>query len=109
VDIASIKLKSSSSFQTGAENHQEVCPVDEFATDEEKNDAQCDRDEGDIVVRLKNAAQAYMEWLPIRFQPGTMGVIDGSFTQIIEWGNLATFVVRPSRKVSVDLSPQLAS
>ena len=53
-------------LQTGAENHQQVCPVQPSALDAEKAKAQCDRDEGDIVERLKNAAQSYMEWLPLR-------------------------------------------
>ena len=52
--------------QSGAENHQQVCPVTFLATDAEKATAKCDRNEGDIVKRLKDAAQSYMEWLPLR-------------------------------------------
>ena len=76
-----------------AENHQEVCPVDASATDVEKNENQCDRDEGDAVTRFEFAAQAFMEWLPLRYVPGNMGQLQvGQITKTIEWGSLATIV-----------------
>jgi phosphodiesterase/alkaline phosphatase D-like protein len=40
-----------------------------------KAGAGCDQDEGLIASRLENAAQAYMEWMPIRRGPGNMGVV----------------------------------
>ena len=77
----------------GAENHQDTCPVNATAPDEAKDDAQCDRDEGDALQRFTEAAQAFWEWMPIRHQEGSMGPITtGSFTKVIEWGDLATFV-----------------
>jgi alkaline phosphatase D len=75
----------------GAENHQQVCPANRSSSDSEKASASCDRDEGDAVARFTAAAQAYMEWMPIRHAPGSMGRIDiGTLTQTIEWGDLAT-------------------
>jgi phosphodiesterase/alkaline phosphatase D-like protein len=51
-----------------------------------------------VGIRFRNAAQAYMEWLPIRRGPGSMGVINTtSITQIIEWGNLASVVAFDTR------------
>ena len=77
----------------GAENHQEVCPVDFMAADADKAEAQCDRDEGDAVERFTAAAQAYWEWMPIRHVAGSMGQIEtGTLTKVLEWGNLATIV-----------------
>lgn len=59
---------------------------------------ECDRDEGDWVERANNAFQSYMEWLPLRHQEGSMGVINkGSFRQHIEWGDLASFVTFDTR------------
>ena len=59
----------------------------------EREQYQCDRDEGDVGVRFTNAAQAYMEWMPLRRGPGTMGVVTiTSITNVMEWGDLATFV-----------------
>lgn len=95
---------------TGAENHQDVCPVNRTSTDEEKNAAGCDRDEGNIKTRLTNAAQAYMEWLPIRPYAGTMGVVDiTSITQIVEWGKLASFVAVDTRISGRSAEPTLGS
>lgn len=70
--------------RSGAENHEETCEAaNTTSTDAEKNDAGCDRDEGPIDVRLNYAAQAYMEWMPIRKGPfGTMGFIDTDLTQV---------------------------
>ena len=34
-----------------------------------------------------------MEWMPLRRGPGTMGVVEiTSITNVMEWGDLATFV-----------------
>lgn len=95
---------------TGAENHQAVCPATFLSTDAEKSTAKCDRNEGDIVTRLKNAAQSYMEWLPLRRGPGVMGVVDTtSITQVIEWGKLATFVGFDTRISYRSKDPTLGS
>ena len=51
---------------TGAQNHQITCPVNRTSTAEEKEAAYCDRDEGNVKIRFANAAEAYMEWLPLR-------------------------------------------
>lgn len=86
--------------QSGAENHQEVCPANRTSPDEEKAAANCDTDEGPFLDRMNAAAQAYMEWMPIRKGPfGTMagGNVDTDLTQVIEWGNLATLVLLDSR------------
>lgn len=85
-------------FQTGAENHEEVCPVNSTATNAQKSSAGCDRDEGPVDVRFTAAAQAYMEWMPLRRGPGTMGVVNiTSITQVIEWGKLASVVLFDTR------------
>jgi alkaline phosphatase D len=95
---------------TGAENHQVTCPVNRTSTAEEKNNAGCDRDEGNIKIRLTNAAQAYMEWLPLRRGPGSMGVVDfTSITQVVEWGKLATFVSVDTRITDRSEEPTLGS
>jgi alkaline phosphatase D len=97
-----------STFQTGAENHQPVCAVNSTATDAQKNTAKCDRDEGDSGIRFRNAAQAYMEWQPIRRGPGTMGVVNTtSLTQVIEWGKLATIVGIDTRVSYRSMEPTL--
>jgi hypothetical protein len=51
--------------KSGAVNHQPICPVNETASYSDKEEAECDRNEGPIDVRFTNAAQAYMEWMPI--------------------------------------------
>lgn len=95
---------------TGAENHQGTCPVNRTSTAEEKDDAGCDRDEGNIKARLTNAARAYMEWLPLRRGPGTMGVVDlTSITQVVEWGSLASFVSVDTRITDRSAEPTLGS
>lgn len=95
---------------TGAENHQETCPVNTTSPDTEKNEAGCDRDEGDVVVRFNAAAQSYFEWMPIRHMPGSMGVIDvGSITQVISWGDMATIVTFDSRVSHRSKDPTLNS
>lgn len=72
--------------------------MDEFADNVTKDEAGCDRDEGPVDVRFTAAAQAYMEWMPIRRGPGNMGLITTtSFTQVIEWGKLATVVAFDTR------------
>jgi Phosphodiesterase/alkaline phosphatase D len=97
-------------FNTGAENHQETCSANRDSTDEEKAAAQCDRDEGNVKIRFNNAAQAYMEWMPLRRGPGNMGVIDiTSITQVIEWGELASIVAIDTRVTSRSMEPTLAS
>ena len=83
---------------TGAENHQEVCSVDTNATDEDKAGAGCDRDEGSATTRFNDAARSYFEWMPIRHQEGTMGVITvGDIVQKVSWGNMATIVTFDTR------------
>jgi phosphodiesterase/alkaline phosphatase D-like protein len=95
--------------QTGAENHQEVCPVNSTASDEEKEEAKCDRDEGDVATRFNNAAQAYLEWLPLRRYNGTMGVATiGSITQVVSWGDMATIVAFDTRISHRSQEPTLA-
>jgi phosphodiesterase/alkaline phosphatase D-like protein len=95
---------------TGAENHQETCPVNSTSPDEEKEAAGCDRDEGDVVTRFNAAFQAYMEWLPLRRLPGQMGVVDlGTFTQVIEWGDMATIVAIDTRVSHRSSEPTLQS
>lgn len=97
-------------LNTGAENHQETCSANRDSTDEEKAAAQCDRDEGNVKIRFNNAAQAYMEWMPLRRGPGNMGVIDiTSITQVIEWGELASIVAIDTRVTSRSMEPTLAS
>lgn len=95
---------------TGAENHQEICSANRNSTDGEKAAAQCDIHEGNIKVRLNDAARAYMEWMPLRRGPGTMGVVDiTSITQVIEWGNLASIVALDTRVTKRSMEPTLAS
>jgi hypothetical protein len=95
---------------SGAENHQPSCPVNASSPVSEKNSAQCDRDEGDIVDRLKAATQAYLEWMPLRAGAGTMGVVDlASITQVIEWGSMATIVAFDTRITHRSKGPTLAS
>ena len=99
-----IKFKKS-----GAENHQPVCPVNDTATATEKEEARCDRNEGASDVRFTNAAQAYMEWMPIRRGPGRMGVITTtSITQVIEWGKLATIAAFDTRVSYRSKTPTVA-
>ncbi len=44
------------------------------------------------------AAQAYMEWMPIRQGPMMSGVLEyTSITQVIEWGDLASIVAVDTR------------
>ena len=75
-----------------------MCPVGESADAEEIDAAGCDRNEGSVDVRFTNAAQAYMEWMPIRRGPGVMGVdTTTSITQVIEWGKLATVAAFDTR------------
>ncbi|KAJ1456377.1 PhoD-like phosphatase-domain-containing protein [Pelagophyceae sp. CCMP2097] len=93
----------------GANNHQPNCDVSSEGTDAEKRSASCDRDEGEWKDRVNFAATAYMEWMPIRKAPGAMGLIDFSITQVIEWGNLATFVALDTRNTARSKEPTLAS
>lgn len=82
----------------GAQNHQPICPANRTSPVKEIDAARCDQDEGDSGVRFQKAFQAYMEWIPVRYQTGSMGQIDtGSFTQVIQWGNLATIVTFDTR------------
>lgn len=63
------------STAAGAENHQTICPVGPNASNADKAKYECDQDEGSATVRFTNAYIAYLEWVPHRWQPGTMGVI----------------------------------
>jgi len=95
---------------TGGENHEEVCSANSTSPDADKRAAGCDRDEGPADVRYNNAARGYMEWMPLRRGPGTMGVITyTSLTQVIEWGDLATFVTFDTRVTARSAEPTLAS
>lgn len=89
---------TNNSHETGAQNHQPVCPANRTSSEDDIRAANCDRDEGDAGDRFNAAFQAYMEWMPVRYQEGTMGQIDlGSFTQVVEWGRLATFMTFDTR------------
>lgn len=88
---------TNNSWEFGAENHQPICPANRTSSPEEISQARCDRDEGDSGIRFQNAFQAYMEWLPIRYNDGSMGQIEGSFTQTIQWGDLATIIAFDTR------------
>ena len=56
-----------------------------------------------------NAAQAYMEWMPIRRGPGVMGVVTTtSITQVIEWGKLATIAAFDTRISYRSKTPTIA-
>lgn len=95
---------------TGAENHQQVCVANSTSPDADKRAAKCDRNEGTATKRFTDAAQAYMEWLPLRKGPGTMGVVNTtSITQVIEWGNLATVVAFDTRISYRSKDPALRS
>jgi PhoD-like phosphatase len=108
--IIFLTLRVLAPMQTGAENHQPVCPVNETATNSDKILAKCDRDEGPADVRFTNAAQSYMEWMPLRRGPGVMGVVTStSLTKVIEWGKLATVVVFDTRVSYRSKIPTLAS
>lgn len=95
---------------TGAENHQEVCPVNSTSPDEEKNAAKCDRDEGTVMQRFNDAAQSYLEWMPIRRYEGTMGIVNiGSIHQVISWGDMATIVTFDTRLTARSAEPTINS
>ena len=97
-------------FNTGAKNHQEVCSADRNSSDLKKRLALCDRDEGNSATRFNDAARAFMEWIPVRRGPGTMGVVDDtSINQIIEWGNLASVVGFDTRITDRSKEPSLGS
>jgi alkaline phosphatase D len=99
-----------SEANTGAENHQPVCTANATSPDKDKESAKCDRDEGTATQRFLNAAQAYMEWMPLRKGPGIMGVVTTtSITQVIEWGTLATVVALDSRLSHRSKEPTLRS
>lgn len=71
---------------------------------------ECDRDEGNVSERWNAALQAYLEWLPLRKGPGSMGVVeDASLTQVIEWGDLASLVVFDTRISYRSKEPTLAN
>lgn len=92
----------------GAENHQEVCYANRTSTNEEKSLYGCDRDEGNAKLRFNHAAQAYMEWMPIRQGPMMSGAVDiTSITQVIEWGDLASIVAVDTRLAGRSLEPTL--
>jgi alkaline phosphatase D len=87
-----------------------VCSVNETATNSQKATAGCDRDEGPVDIRYTAAAQAYMEWMPVRRGPGKMGVVNiTSITQVIEWGKLASIVMFDTRISQRSKEPTLDS
>jgi len=64
--------------------------------------------EGDWFTRVRNAAQAYIEWIPIRPGNGPMGPVEKtSLTQTFEFGKLATFVSFDSRVSARSGNPTL--
>lgn len=82
----------------GAENNQETCSATPFSTKEEKQEAKCDRDEGDMRSRHRHAATAYYEWMPMRYASQVSGVVNlSAVTRTLEWGDLATFTAVESR------------
>jgi hypothetical protein len=61
------------------------------------------------VDRLNAATQAYLEWMPLRAGPGSMGVVGmASITQVIEWGSMATIVAFDTRITHRSMAPTLA-
>jgi hypothetical protein len=97
-------------IQTGAQNHQPVCSANSTSPNGEKASANCDRDEGTATDRFNAAAQAYLEYLPLRTAPGSMGVVTiGTITQVIEWGKLATIVLFDTRITARSKDPTLKS
>ena len=94
---------------TGAQNHQAECAANRTSTDAEKNAARCSIDEGDIVERLNTAAEAYMEWMPIREFPYGLGLVRVSILQVVEWGDLATFIAVDSRVSQRSKDPTINS
>lgn len=96
------------SASAGAENHQEECAANRTSSNDAKDEAQCDRDEGNAAQRFNEAAQAYMEWMPIRQGPKMAGVVNiTSITQVIEWGNLASIVAVDTRITGRSKEPTL--
>ena len=60
-------------------------------------------------MRFNKAAQAYMEWMPIRQGPMLSGVLEfTSITQVIEWGDLASIVAVDTRLGGRSLEPTIA-
>lgn len=86
-----------------------MCPYNRTSTNDQKNEAQCDRDEGDAKLRFNKAAQAYMEWMPIRQGPMMSGALEfTSITQVIEWGDLASIVAVDTRLGGRSMEPTIA-
>jgi len=77
----------------GADNHQPTCNGNRT-----KPGTACTTDEGDFLERANRAAQAYFEWLPLRRGPrATQGQVDTDLTIVVEWGNVATFLLQDTR------------
>lgn len=92
---------------------QPTCPVGRDSGNDSPDEYRpnnCDRDEGDACERWNRAFQAYLEWLPLRIGEGRMGcVLDGTITQVIEWGKLASFVTFDTRVSGRSKDPTLRS
>jgi len=75
-------------FMQGANNHQTTC-----SGNRTHPASTCSIDEGHFIERAHAAAQAYMEWMPIRRGPKDQtGIVDVDITQVVEWGDLLTMV-----------------
>jgi len=77
----------------GADNHQPECNGNRT-----NPGSKCSTDEGDFLERANHAAQAYFEWLPLRRGPrATQGQVDTDLTIVVEWGDVATFLLQDTR------------
>lgn len=63
-----------------------------------------------MTQRFNDAAQSYLEWMPIRRYEGTMGVVNiGSIHQVISWGDMATIVTFDTRLTARSADPTINS
>jgi phosphodiesterase/alkaline phosphatase D-like protein len=77
----------------GADNHEPVCDGNRTSPG-----SGCTTDEGDFLERANRAAQAYFEWLPLRRGPRALqGQVDTDLTIVVEWGDVATFLLQDTR------------
>ena len=89
---------ANNAWVNGGLNHQQWCWANRNSPLEWIESQQCDRNEGHAAQRWKDAYKAYMEWLPLRHQEGTLGhVNEGTMTQVIHWGDLATIFTFDTR------------
>lgn len=83
-------------YMYGAANHQEVC-VPEQHFDWADEQPMCDHDEGPWRKRTDAAAQAWLEWLPVRASSTRAGVSLADITTVIEYGDLVTVAAYDTR------------